>query len=138
MIVSGLRAIALLTAPLLAAGCYCPMLSGRYCDLAPGGPCSPPMLAPLNSAAPPHASHALAHGHHLHGTWASFRSRLRLHLPATGADGHQGPDYVSPQAKFHPVPTRPAFEPQLAYLPPELLEPGGKDPLPPAAVSKGP
>jgi len=41
----------------------------------------------------------------------------------------QGPDYLSPQAKFHPVPTRPVFEPQLAYPPTELIEPGMSNPL---------
>jgi hypothetical protein len=40
-------------------------------------------------------------------------------MGAGGASGHvpsrQGPDYVSPQAKFHPVPTRPVFEPELVH-----------------------
>jgi hypothetical protein len=41
----------------------------------------------------------------------------------------QGPDYVSPQAKFHPVPTRPVFEPLPVYPPPQLIEPGMSNPL---------
>src|SRR6185503_11514409 len=41
----------------------------------------------------------------------------------------QGPDYVSPQPKFHPVPTRPVFEPAPAYPPTQLIEPGISNPL---------
>jgi hypothetical protein len=48
----------------------------------------------------------------------------------TSVPSRQGPDYVSPLAKFHPVPTRPVFEPQLAYPPLQLLDPD--KPPPPA------
>jgi len=41
----------------------------------------------------------------------------------------QGPDYASPQPKFHPIPTHPVFEPLLAYPPPQLIDVGGSNPL---------
>jgi hypothetical protein len=37
--------------------------------------------------------------------------------------GYQGPDYISPQPKFHPLPTHPVFEPLPAYPLPEPIEP---------------
>lgn len=48
----------------------------------------------------------LAHGGYLH------------HEPAPT---EQKADYVSPTAKYHPVPTHPVFEPQPDYPPPHPL-----------------
>jgi hypothetical protein len=42
-----------------------------------------------------------------------------------GVPSQQHDDYVSPLAKFHPVPTRPVFEPLAAYPPAVLLAPSG-------------
>ena len=120
--------LALVTAAtVLASGCYCPMLSGRYCDcrgfppglpnncVAPGGnelnyaPCGPPHCCCLGMLFP-----GLAGG--MGGNNNSVPSQ-------------QGPDYSSPHANFHPVPTRPVFEPTPAYPPTELIEPGISNPL---------
>jgi len=38
----------------------------------------------------------------------------------------QHSDYISPLPKFHPVPTKPVFEPQPVYPPLELLDPPGQ------------
>ena len=48
----------------------------------------------------------LAHCRHLH------------HAPVPT---EQKADYISPTAKYHPVPTRPVFEPQPDYPPPYPL-----------------
>jgi hypothetical protein len=119
----------LATASLLASGCYCPMLSGRYFDcqgFPPGLPAS--CAGPNGSDTANNAPCGPLHGCGL--------SMLFPGLDLVGGMGannsvasQQGPDYVSPQPKFHPVPTRPAFEPQLAYPPTELIEPGTSNPL---------
>jgi hypothetical protein len=61
---------------------------------------------------------------------------LRLAHGENQVPSQQGPDYVSPQPKFHPVPVHPVFEPLLAYPPPQLIEVGG-NPLRPSRP-KGP
>ncbi len=114
-------------ASMLASGCYCPMLSGRYCDcrgfpsglatsyLGPDGnnaisaPCGPPHCCGLSMLFP-----GLAGG---------------IGAGNSNVPSQQGPDYMSPQAKFHPIPTRPVFEPQPAYPPVALIEPGISNPL---------
>jgi hypothetical protein len=124
MIAARLPTIAAMSAAsLLAAGCYCPMLSGRYSDLGPCGPCGAPAhLVPGNEVCKQELETGSQECDRLHGGLLGLRGGLaRLHLGATGG-GQQGPDYVSPQARFHPVPTRPAFEPQLDYPQPELIE----------------
>jgi hypothetical protein len=110
-------------ASLVAAGCYCPMLSGRHgdvdcCAIRPpqgqvGGQVAP------NAADSTHSHHdgrdrrGLAHS--LHGL---------LHGGSDAAvPGYQGPDYISPHSKFHPLPTHPVFEPLVAYPLPEPIEP---------------
>ena len=127
--------IALLSAAsLLASGCYCPMLSGRYCDprccppcILGNTPCCVPPVGrdetasaadgPPSDCSPPCAP--------LHRRWLS---RLFPGLAGGEVPSQQGPDYLSPQPKFHPVPTRPVFEPQLAYPPPQLIESAGASP----------
>ena len=122
--------ISLLTlASLLATGCCCPQLSGRYCNPS----CQPPNLADANANADAEA--CLDSGNsHCRRRGPFHRSVLSKWLGGFAGDGvpsQQAPEYVSPQPKFHPIPTRPAFEPQLAYLPPELIVPsdGNANPL---------
>ena len=121
----------LAAASLLASGCYCPMLSGRYCDcrgfppglpsnyVAPDGneasyaPCGPPHCCSLSMLFP------------------SFMGGMDGIGANNAVPSQQGPDYLSPQPKFHPVPTRPVFEPQVFYPPTELIEPAGSNPLRP-------
>jgi len=112
----------LATASLLVSGCYCPMLSGRYCDCRG----FPPGL-PANCVVPD------ANDAHYASCGVPHSCGLGLLIPGfLGGGGagdnnvpsQQGPDYLSPQAKFHPVPTRPVFEPTPAYPPTELIEPG--------------
>jgi hypothetical protein len=112
-------------ATLLATGCCCPQLSGRYCHPAchPAGP--PPDTAAFDAnngeACCPHGG-----GH----CWG-LRSRLAalFGIGGEGVPSQQGPDYASPQPKFHPVPTHPVFEPQFTGPPPQLIEPAGSNPL---------
>lgn len=102
---------------LLALGgcCCCPPLSGRYSEIgqAPhsasdacgcggngGGLGHVPLVAGLH-----------------HGSGGLGNKGLNL------APSQQHADYVSPLARFHPVPTRPVFEPLPAYHPPVLLDP---------------
>ena len=46
-----------------------------------------------------------------------------------GVPSQQHPDYYSPQPKFHPIPTRPAFEPLSSYPPLLPADPGMNNPL---------
>jgi hypothetical protein len=46
-----------------------------------------------------------------------------------GVPTQQHPDYYSPPAKFHPIPTRPAFEPLPSYPPLLPADPGMNNPL---------
>jgi hypothetical protein len=126
-------------AALPLAGCCCP-LSGRYHNCCESqAACTPPGAAgvaavaiadmkPLADAKP----HGKGNGSGLHAEGAlrhrGLLARFRGH-PA-GAPGDRGPvpseqhaDYLAPHPRFHPVPTRPVFEPQPAYPPPLLLDP---------------
>jgi hypothetical protein len=51
-----------------------------------------------------------------------------------GVPSQQHDDYVSPLAKFHPVPTRPVFEPLAAYPPAVLLDPHAHEFVPTPAI----
>jgi hypothetical protein len=114
--------ISILTlASLLATGCCCPQLSGRYRDPC----CQPQILANANAGSHAEACNESGHNHcsrrgPLH---RFYLSKWFTGLAGDGVPSEQAPEYVSPQPKFHPIPTRPAFEPMLAYLPPELIEP---------------
>jgi hypothetical protein len=134
---SKLNSIGLLAiASLLATGCYCPMLSGRHGEI---GYCSQCPLPPLAASTNPseNDSPGCDAVNRLHGggtsggapEWSGGRGLAR---GAGLMPTQQGPDYVSPQAKFHPVPTRPVFEPQHGYLPVQLVEPADSNPLRPA------
>jgi hypothetical protein len=46
-----------------------------------------------------------------------------------GVPSQQHPDYYSPPAKFHPIPTRPAFEPLPSYPPLLPADSGMNNPL---------
>ncbi len=109
--------------PLLAlAGCCGPAISGRYCDVAP-----PPGAATCGEAAgqakgpcPPGGCGLLSgHGALLDGPWLTGWRGMNASGPVPA---EQHADYVSPLPKFHPVPTRPVFEPLPAYGPPGLLD----------------
>src|SRR5262245_30227913 len=102
--------------PLALCGCCCfPPLSGRYGNVGP---------TPVGAADPCCSCQpccGLVHGPllaWLHHGAAGFGSH-GLNL----APSEQHADYVSPLAKFHPVPTRPVFEPLPAYHPPMPLDP---------------
>lgn len=137
-------------ASLLANGCYCPMLSGRYSDI---GCCPPPVLRacppacaplepanclppdsncpPANPIGPPtnSAGNAVAADcppdcelcggpcRQLFGHHCCLSRWLTLGFGPGKVPSQQAPDYYSPPAKFHPVPTRPAFEPLPSYPP---------------------
>jgi hypothetical protein len=115
------NSIALLLSASLAAGCCCPELSGRYCR----GPQPLPTPAAQNCGCMPAAgghSGLAPCGHGLeHGPLFAW---LHGGLVRAGAGGpvpsQQHDDYQSPLAKFHPVPTRPVFEP-LAEQPAVVL-----------------
>ena len=124
-------------AALLLAGCCCPALSGRYYE-------SPPPILPQqgicgasNCGCSPGRHPLLAH----HGDGlAGLRHSLGLFEPTLNrVPTQQHADYVSPLPKFHPVPTRPVFEPQPIYPPLELLDPAVKShvPSPTAAIGSG-
>jgi hypothetical protein len=92
----------------------------------------PPPSAPDQTASATAADDTCAsHGFHL---WNGlFRGHgfagLGLAHSASQVPSQQGPDYASPQPKFHPIPTHPVFEPLLAYPPPQLIDVGGSNPL---------
>jgi hypothetical protein len=94
----------------LAGCCHGPLLSCRYGD--PGCP------GPLPGAG--YASDGLATAGGLKpdcptGGHASLLAHLpKVHPPVVS---NQRADYVSPTLKYHPVPTRPVFEPQPEYPP---------------------
>ena len=120
-------------ASLLATGCYCPMLSGRYGDCCGFPPGSPPTYVAPSGGEVNYAPFSAPH--------CCWLSTL---LPGLGpglgggdnsVPSEQGPDYLSPPAKFHPIPTRPVFESQAFYPPTELLEPAGGNPLRPATAT---
>ena len=126
-------------ASLLATGCYCPMLSGRYCEVGCYPPCPMPPPTPVAAndstskaelACAPHRCCLLNGLFGLDGS-ARLGGGLGLAQRASQVPSQQGPDYLSPQASFHPVPTHPVFEPQLAYSPPQPIESAGSNPLRP-------
>src|SRR5262245_22565910 len=87
---------------LLAGGCCCPRLSGRYYEVGCRPPCRAP--APIVGGGPAIPTRQLAgcdpwslKGGHGHAAWHGLLAR------AGGAPSQQGPDYVSPQPKFHPA-----------------------------------
>jgi hypothetical protein len=117
---------------LLATGCYCPMLSGRYGELGCCPPCPLPPAAPVENCEPVCQQGGRSHRACFLGGWLGFGGRQALGRGEGAVPSQQGPDYVSPQAKFHPCPTRPVFEPQLVYPPPQLIETADSNPLRPA------
>jgi hypothetical protein len=123
---SQLHLLLLAAASLLATGCYCPALSGRYSEVGcfpacpPYPPCQP---APASAAKLPQQSEeCLADtGCCLLGGKSCLGSLFhRMNGPVPS---RQHDDYVSPAAKFHPVPTRPVFAPEIAYPLPVPLDP---------------
>ncbi|HEX5105180.1 MAG TPA: hypothetical protein VFV87_15275 [Pirellulaceae bacterium] len=129
--------LAILTSALASAwlgGCCCPPISCRYGE--PGCPAGP--LAPscgcgagcTDCGCGQGASAcACGDGHAMHhGLGAHFPLLARGHLHHEPVPTEQKADYVSPTAKYHPVPTRPVFEPQPDYPPPYLLP--GPEPRP--------
>ena len=114
-----------ITATVLASGCYCPMLSGRYCDcrgFPPGMPSN--CVAPDNNMTG--CTPCGRHGCHLGMLFPGLAGGMGGN---NNVASQQGPDYASPHANFHPVPTRPVFEPTPTYPPTELIEPGISNPL---------
>jgi hypothetical protein len=169
-----------LAASLLATGCCCPALSGRYCDPCccqpqaarcccplcvatryPLTACCPPSICQPQACPPPQyqpqpcppvcqpicppdedsrlnalESSPLASYPHSadcpdpcckppHCSWLrGWFARQRNGVPS-----QQHPDYYSPPAKFHPIPTRPAFEPLPSYPPLLPADSGMNNPL---------
>jgi hypothetical protein len=110
-------------ASLLVPGCCCPQLSGRYGNRC----CQTQILADANAGSDAKACNENestgGHGSRCGPFHRFYVSKWFTGLAGDGVPSEQAPEYVSPQPKFHPIPTRPAFEPQLAYLPPELIVP---------------
>ena len=98
-------------ASFLLAGCCCPALSGRYYEV---GMCPGP------------GEHGGSYANHAAGCHPGLR---RPYLAANGSElfapvpSEQHADYLSPLARFHPVPTRPVFTPVPSAHPPRLLDP---------------
>jgi len=115
---------AVVLACLLASGCCLPALSGRCeqaCDCGPsmdvahdGG------LGMHERIHGPLQGHRQAHGDGRYGgawlhRWPDFGARR----------GDTPPGEAVPLPKFHPVPTRPVFEPLPEYAPPHALRAHG-------------
>ncbi|HEY2411943.1 MAG TPA: hypothetical protein VGI40_06860 [Pirellulaceae bacterium] len=156
-----------LAASLLAPGCCCPQLSGRYCNpcccqsradlcccplcvatrcqmtaCCPSPACLPPECQPQTcppaedpcpiaadssqlASCPNSADCPDPCGKSSHCGWLrTWFARQRNGVPS-----QQHPDYYSPPAKFHPIPTRPAFEPLPSYPPLLPADPGLNNPL---------
>lgn len=97
----------------LLSGCCCPAISGRYCEVG---------MEPPSPAVGPCGDHCDTCGPGvLHRGIMAGRPHLLAKVPS-----QQHADYVSPLAKFHPVPTRPVFAPLPGYHPPTPLDPVGK------------
>ena len=155
-----------LVASLLAGGCCCQPLSGRYCDVACCPPrctarcccplciapvcmsmcqsataqCPPPVCPPATEQCPPPAcspaggpSLTAADSTSCPDSCQSFPRCEGVHAWFAGlwhgVPSQQHPDYYSPPAKFHPIPTRPAFEPLSSYPPLLPADPGMNNPL---------
>jgi hypothetical protein len=153
------RLLIALAASLLAAGCCSGPLSGRYCDpsccarprasqcccpicIATRQPAPAPCLpaecqpaidptisgdnpgeiavCPDSEPCPDPPKPRFASCGRWHAWFAGFRH---------GVPSQQHPDYYSPPAKFHPIPTRPAFEPLPSYPPLLPADPGMNNPL---------
>jgi hypothetical protein len=96
----------MLALAVLASGCCCPPLSGRYEQAAM------PALqseAQPSAAAKPNSPHHDSH-HRLH-----LGHRFGWHGMGDGPETPPGQHVPLP--KFHPVPVRPVFEPQYDYSP---------------------
>jgi hypothetical protein len=104
---------------LLAAGCCCPAMSGRYCEVglpAPGALTSAGGAEKSATCDPERGGHVggrHAGRHGLHGLHERHGWGERGAVPS-----QQQYDYIGPLPKFHPVPVRPVFEPQYFYEPP--------------------
>ena len=159
-----------IAASLLAGGCCCPMLSGRYSEVGccpphlqrccpgacapgacPSAACPPAGCLPADSFCPPAdaacppadavyydapqeclpASDAGECGRSpLARLHCSCLSRwLTLGFGQGNVPSQQHPAYYSPPAKFHPIPTRPAFEPLPSYPPLMPADSGMNNPL---------
>jgi len=105
------------------------MLSGRYCEVGLHPPCPTSMTIVSGEGQKAGNSAIAANRHHGPHGLAGLGGHFRMRKAAQQATGVQGPDYISPTARFHPCPTRPVFEPQLTYAPLELIEPAGDSPL---------
>jgi hypothetical protein len=143
-----LSAALLVATSVLASGCYCPTLSGRYGEVGCFPPCpvvaAPPQAAPPPAEPPPAEDckpsaevASEAHRPVFSGGLLRHGGRLALRRSQGQVPSRQGPAYASPQAKFHPVPTRPVFEPEPAYPPLQLIEAAGSNPLRPAELLHG-
>ena len=124
----------------LLSGCCClPEISGR---------CRPSCVAVKPEQNMKHALSAKAEmagtdkavkPGHLPG-YGDHAAAHRRGWPGLGIIGRDGPGtppgQVVPLPKFHPVPTRPVFEPLPEYAPPLLLSPGAEplEPAPPAEL----
>jgi hypothetical protein len=117
-----------LGACLLATGCCCPAISGRYYEVGLLPPSSPGKQTAANGGNCAPGGHRLfaGHGAGLH-PWHCWRGKWQ----SGPVDSQQHADYVSPLPQFHPLPTQPVFEPQLLYPMPLALDPVAK-PHPPA------
>lgn len=148
-----------ITASLLAGGCCCPLSGRyneagccpprlQRCCPAPGlAACQPiedAAYMPADLACPPGdaASNAVAEecppecdacegrSRRLFWTHHCRLSRwLTLGFGRGQVPSQQHPDYYSPPAKFHPIPTRPAFEPLPSYPPLMPADSGMNNPL---------
>jgi hypothetical protein len=132
----GWPAVALAMA--VAGGCCCPTLSGRYSELAmlasygdaaglppcawqppTDRPCCPQEAAAAACRECPQFEGRCAAGHWRQAARGGLAGPRRV-------PSQQHPDYLSPPAKFHPVPTRPVFEPlpTRQTLPPDAVPHG--------------
>jgi hypothetical protein len=112
--------LALVALAPLASGCCLPELSGRCEPAAACAVCPPAGGTPGEGD----ADYAVGHGHradrhHVGHRLAGIGHRLGIwHGPGTP------PGEVVPLPRFHPVPTRPVFEPLPEYsLPASLVRP---------------
>ena len=109
---------------LALGGCCCP-ISGRYCQQPLPAASAPPCnCGPTANCARCRLGGCGGHGHPpllawLHGGHGGLGD------DDDGVPSQQHDDYLSPLPKFHPVPTRPVFEPLPTYKPAVLLDPSG-------------
>src|SRR5262245_56607523 len=94
-----------ITATVLASGCYCPMLSGRYCDCRGFPPGLPNNGLPNNCVAPDgnELNYAPCGPPHCCGLSMLFPGLFGgMGGNNSNVPSQQGPDYWSPHASFHP------------------------------------